>query len=76
MGKGIDIPSYLLGKRGGGGGGTSDYESLSNKPQINGVTLVGNLSSADLNLPDITVSSVDIGEGAPLAEGALYFCYE
>lgn len=27
---------------GGGGGGTTDYEDLSNKPQIGGVTLVGN----------------------------------
>ena len=27
---------------GGGGGGTTDYENLSNKPQLNGVTLEGN----------------------------------
>ena len=25
----------------GGGGGTSDYPDLTNKPKINGVTLVG-----------------------------------
>ena len=34
----------------GGGGGTSDYSSLSNKPEINGVTLTGNKTANDLNL--------------------------
>lgn len=33
-----------------GGSGTSDYSQLSNKPQINGVTLSGNKTSADLKL--------------------------
>lgn len=31
-----------------GGGGTSDYTQLSNKPQINGVTLTGNKSLSDI----------------------------
>ena len=35
---------------GGGGGGTSDYSQLSNKPSINGVSLIGNKTSADLNI--------------------------
>ena len=35
---------------GGGGGGTTNYNSLSNKPQINGVVLSGNKTSADLNI--------------------------
>lgn len=35
---------------GGGGGGTTNYSELSNKPQINGVTLDGNKTSADLNI--------------------------
>lgn len=35
---------------GGGGGGTSDYTYLSNKPQINGVELSGNKTSAALGL--------------------------
>ncbi len=35
---------------GGGGGGTSDYTDLSNKPQINSVTLSGNKSLADLGI--------------------------
>ena len=40
----------------GGGGGTSDYNDLSNKPQINGHTLSGNQSAADLgiNIPTKT----------------------
>ena len=39
----IDAPS-------GGEGGTSNYNSLTNRPQINGVTLTGNLTANDLNL--------------------------
>ena len=35
---------------GGGGGGTSDYSDLSNKPSINGVTLVGNKTTGDLGI--------------------------
>ena len=33
-----------------GGGGTSNYPSLTNKPQINGVELLGNKTAAQLNL--------------------------
>lgn len=43
---------------GGGGGGTTDYSDLSNKPQINNVTLSGNKSASDLGL----VASVE-GKG-------------
>ena len=39
-----------------GGGGTSDYTALENKPKINGVTLEGDKSSSDLG---ISVPSVD-----------------
>lgn len=46
----MDVESYLLGKKAGGGGGTSDYSQLSNKPSINGVTLDGNKTSADLGI--------------------------
>ena len=35
---------------GGSGGGTSNYSDLSNKPQINGTTLVGNKSGSALGL--------------------------
>lgn len=40
----------------GGGGGTSDYTDLSNKPQINGHTLVGNQSSSDLGIGNMIYS--------------------
>lgn len=40
---------------GGGGGGSDNYNALSNKPEINGVTLTGNKSAADLGLqPTLT----------------------
>ena len=35
---------------GGGSGGTSNYNDLSNKPKINGVELTGNKTSEDLNI--------------------------
>ena len=35
---------------GGGGGGTTDYNQLSNLPQINGVTLTGNKTSDDIDV--------------------------
>lgn len=43
------------GSGGGGTGGTSNYPDLANKPQINGVELVGNKTSEDLGIePGIT----------------------
>lgn len=39
---------------GGGGGGTSDYSELSNKPQINNTTLDGNKTAAQLGLATST----------------------
>ena len=50
---------------GGGGGGTTNYNALENKPQINGHELSGNKSSADLGLqPALTTAqqaAVDSG---------------
>lgn len=40
---------------GGGGGGTSDYDDLTNKPQINGNTLTGNKTSANLGIHDVKI---------------------
>ena len=40
-------------KNSGGGSGTSDYDQLSNKPQIGGVTLSGNKSASDLSLASL-----------------------
>ena len=42
--KTINIPT------GGGEGGTSDYNALANKPQLNGVEIVGNKTSADYKI--------------------------
>ena len=39
----------------GGGGGTTDYNDLTNKPQINNVTLNGNKSSYDLGISPKTI---------------------
>ena len=36
----------------GGGGGTSDYENLTNQPQVNGETLIGNKTGSNLGLVD------------------------
>lgn len=49
----------------GGGGGTSDYSQLSNKPSINGVTLSGNKTTSDLG---ITIPSAQ-SSGTPAALG-------
>jgi hypothetical protein len=35
---------------GGGGGGTTDYNQLTNKPTLNGVELKGNLTSKDVDV--------------------------
>jgi hypothetical protein len=40
----------------GGGGGTTDYTDLSNKPQINGVTLSGNKTGLELGLIPETIT--------------------
>lgn len=36
----------------GGGGGTSDYDELENRPAVNGHTLTGDQSGTDLGLVD------------------------
>ena len=36
------------------GGGTTDYELLRNKPQIEGVTLIGNKTFEELTLVSLT----------------------
>lgn len=42
--------TYQFTMSGGGGGGTTNYNDLSNKPQINSHTLSGNSSLADIGL--------------------------
>ena len=48
----FDPVTYMLAIKngGGGGGGTSNYNLLSNKPQINDVELTGNKSLHDLGI--------------------------
>lgn len=67
----------------GGGGGTSDYADLTNKPQINGHTLSGNQTGADLGLANssdiptvdqtynATSSNAQSGKAVAQAVGAL-----
>ena len=45
------------GTGGGGSGGTTNYNDLTNKPQINGVTLEGNKTSADLKIQSQTTQT-------------------
>lgn len=56
---------------GGGGGGTTDYNDLSNKPSINGVTLSGNKTTGDLNLPN-ELSELEDVNLSHLVGGNLY----
>jgi len=55
------IREYLktIGNGGGGGQGTQDYEELSNKPQIEGVTLIGDKSFSDLHLDALTNTEIE-----------------
>ena len=62
-----DLPSpktreelYLneIAENGGGSGGTSNYNQLSNKPKINNVELSGNKTLAELGIIDNTVSNL------------------
>ena len=41
------------------GGGTSNYNSLANKPVVNGVTLIGNLSLEDLGIEEISNTEIE-----------------
>ena len=58
----------MLDINGGGGGGTSDYEDLDNKPQINNVELTGNKTLQQIGAASATdVSSLETRVGT--AEG-------
>ena len=43
---------FVIDEEGGGGGGITDYNDLTNLPQINGVTLQSNRTAEDLHLLD------------------------
>jgi hypothetical protein len=51
----------LIPESSGGGGGTSDYTDLDNKPKVNNVTLSGNKTSAQLGLVgDVQVNGTSV----------------
>lgn len=52
---------------GGGGGGTDDYNDLSNKPSINGVTLIGNKTTSQIG---ITIPAASSATPQPLGTAA------
>lgn len=58
----------------GGSGGTSDYSDLTNKPQINGVTLTGNRSLSALgiaaasDIPDVSGFYTKPASGIPASD--------
>lgn len=56
MGK-VVIPGFRKIETSGGGEVTGNYNDLANKPSINNVPLVGNLTTADLKLTDSTDTS-------------------
>ena len=61
MGK-VVIPGFRkIEVSGSGEGGTTNYNGLENKPSINNVPLVGNLSTVNLKLTDATLTE----EGVP-----------
>lgn len=43
---------------GGGSGGTDNYNALSNKPKVNGVTLTGDKTLEQLNIEALTAEEV------------------
>lgn len=62
MAQRIVIPGFRkIETSGGGEGGTTNYDDLTNKPSINNVPLVGKLKTVDLKLTDATLTE----EGVP-----------
>ena len=62
---------YKLSEGGSGGGGTSNYNDLTNKPSINGVTLTGNKTTSDLGITASGVGAIpstDKGSNGGVAE--------
>ena len=58
----VVIPGFRkIETSGGGEGGTTNYNDLTNKPSINNVPLVRNLNTVDLKLTDATLTE----EGVP-----------
>lgn len=57
---------------GSGTGGTYNYNDLNNKPQINGVALVGNKTTAELGISGLeTINEIKIGEMKAVTSNAV-----
>lgn len=59
-GSAINIADEIANGNIGGGGGTSDYNDMKNKPKINGVEVSGNKTSADYKI-SAEITRVDHG---------------
>lgn len=55
---------------GGGSGGTTDYNALKNKPRINGVEIVGDVTTESLGIPDLSASVEAAAQSAQEAKDA------
>lgn len=66
----MDVATKQYVDQQGGGGGTSDYTALSNKPQINGNTLTGNKTAANLGLASASDLAAKITAPSSPATGA------
>ena len=70
---GMEKSKGLAMDSGNGGGGTTDYTDLSNKPSINSVTLSGNKTSSDLGLvPAPTVLTDQTSTSMALKGNTIY----
>lgn len=65
----MDALSYLLGKNAGGGGGTSNYADLTNKPSINSVELIGNKTLEDLGISIVDVLTSNSAQNPFIFDG-------
>lgn len=69
-----DYDTEWVNQSGGGGGGTSDYNSLVNRPYINSVLLTGNRSLSDLgiaaisDIPDVSGLYTKPSSGIPKSD--------
>lgn len=69
----VVIPGFRkIETSGGGEGGTTNYNDLTNKPFINHVPLVGNLNTVDLKLTDKTLTEEGVPAEAKTVGDKLY----
>ena len=70
----IDENNVISATGGGGSGGTTDYELLENKPQINGIELLGNKSLTDLGI-DIPTKTSDLENDSGFIDDTAFESY-